>query len=552
MGYLDGGEMVARVLKKEGIKAIFTLCGGHILPVYEGCRKEGIAVIDVRHEQAAAHAADAYARITRGIGVCVVTAGPGVTDAVTGIANAFFAKSPVVCIGGAAPFSTLGKGNLQEMDQVSLMRPITKWAEAVYDTKRIPEFLMTAIRQALSPKKGPVYLEVPMDTVFGREDEGAIAWPKSFRSPFRMGPEPKAIEELAALFGQAKRPVVIAGSDLYLDKAWEALRVLAETQRVPVFLNGMARGALPSEHPNFFQYTRRKACQGADLSVVIGTPLDFRLDFGSTGLFPEHLKLAMLGDPDILGKNRELALGVPGDIRLALEGLLESLPQVDNEPDRMRWIEQLRKDEETKATAEEEKAKIASSPMSSYRFLKELREALTEDDILIGDGGDIVALGSKLIPAKKPGHWMDPGPMGCLGVGAPFAIAAKLLHPQKNIVILYGDGSFGLNGFEFDTAVRFKLPIIGVIGNDAAWSQIRNPQLDLYGEEASIGTALAATHYEEVVKGLGGYGEYVDDPAAFRGAFERAKASNKPALLNVRIDPKVGKEQMGVRGGAIY
>jgi len=360
-------------------------------------------VVDVRHEQAAAHAADAYARITRGIGVCVVTAGPGVTDAVTGIANAFFAKSPVVCIGGAAPFSTLGKGNLQEMDQVSLMRPITKWAEAVYETKRIPEFLMTAIRQALSPKKGPVYLEIPMDTVFGREDEGTIAWPKSFRSPFRMGPEPKAVEELAALLRQAKRPVVIAGSDLYLDKAWEALRILAETQRVPVFLNGMARGALPSDHPNFFQYTRRKACQGADLAVVIGTPLDFRLDFGSPGLFPEHLKLAMLGDPDILGKNRELTLGVPGDIHLALEGLLESLPQVDNEPDRMRWIEQLRENEEAKAMAEEEKAKIGSSPMSSSRFLKELREVLTEDDILIGDGGDIVALGSKLIPAKKPG-----------------------------------------------------------------------------------------------------------------------------------------------------
>lgn len=552
MGYIDGGEMVARLLKKEGVGVIFTLCGGHILPIYEGCRKEGIAVIDVRHEQAAAHAADAYARLTHGIGVCAVTAGPGVTDAVTGIANAFFAKSPVVCIGGAAPLSTLGKGNLQEMEQVSLMRPITKWAAAVYETKRIPDFLMTAIRQALAPPKGPVYLEIPMDILFGREDDQTIAWPATFRSSFRVEPEPRAIEELARCLSKAKRPLIIAGSDLYWDKAWGPLRTLAETQKIPVFLNGMARGALPPEHPNFFQFTRRKACQGADLALVIGTPLDFRLDFGGPSLFPDHVKLVMLGDYEILGKNRGIELGVPGDIRLALEGLLEDLPDEYMQQERVAWLEQLRKEETDRALSEENKALMDTKPMSSYRFLKELRQALTEDDILIGDGGDIVALGSKLIPAKKPRHWMDPGPMGCLGVGMPFAIAAKWLEPNKNVVILYGDGSFGFNGFEYDTAVRFNLPIIGVVGNDAAWSQIRNPQLDLYGEEAAIGTSLSLVHYEEVVRGLGGYGEFIEDPKDFKPAFERAKASGKPALLNVPIDPKAGKEQMGVRGGAIY
>lgn len=552
MGYIDGGDMVARLLKKEGVRAIFTLCGGHILPIYEGCRKEGIEVIDVRHEQAAAHAADAYARLSHGIGVCALTAGPGVTDGVTGIANAFFAKSPVVCLGGAAPFSTLGKGNLQEMEQVSLMRPITKWAASVYETKRIPDFLMTAIRQALTPPKGPVFLEIPMDTLFGREDEEAVFWPKAYRTPFRMGPEPRAIEELSKHLSQAKKPVIIAGSDLYWDKAWGPLRTLVETQKIPVFLNGMARGALPPDHPNFFQFTRRKACRGADLVLVIGTPLDFRLDFGGPSLFPESVKLIMLGDPQTLGKNRGVDLGVPGDIRLALEGLLEDLPEEAKGKERAEWLDQLRKEEAAKALSEENKALMDTRPMSSYRLLKELREALTEDDILIGDGGDIVALGAKLIPAKKPGHWMDPGPMGCLGVGAPFAIAAKKLEPKKNIVILFGDGSFGLNGFEYDTAVRFNLPIIGVIGNDAAWSQIRNPQLNLYGEDSAIATSLSLTHYEEVVKGLGGYGEFVEDPKDFKAAFERAKASGKPALLNVPIDPKAGKEQMGVRGGAIY
>ena len=542
MSYIDGGEMVARSLRQVGVKAIFTLCGGHILPIYEGCRKNEIQVIDVRHEQAAAHAADAYARITGNIGVCVVTAGPGVTDAVTGIANAYFAKSPVFCIGGAAPFASMGRGSLQEMDQVSLMRPITKWANSVFQTARIPEYVTTAIREALSPKKGPVYLEIPMDILYGREDEPIINWHKYSKTTYKLAPEKKAMDELAQLLKRSKKPVIIAGSDLYWDRAYKELESFIDAQYIPTFLNGMARGSIRTDSPCFFMYTRKKACLESDLVMVVGTPIDFRLSFGSESVFPRHTKLVMIDDdPSILGKNRDISLGIPGDIRLCLEGINSVVNQSDSINDRKAWVSYLRQEESSIKASEEAKMLIESSPMSSYRFLKELREALNEEDILIGDGGDIVALGSKLIPAQKPGHWMDPGPLRCLGIGAPFALAAKFLNPDKNVVILFGDGSFGLNGFEFDTALRSNLPFIGVIGNDAAWSQIRNPQLDLYGEEKSIGSALLPTHYEEVVRGLGCHGEYVEDPRDFKGAMERAKASGKPAVINVRIDPKVGK-----------
>lgn len=530
---LDGGHLVAQMLKREKIDTVFTLCGGHIMPIYNGLIDEGIRMIDLRHEQAAAHAADAYARLTRRAGVAIVTAGVGVTDAVTGIANAFQADSPVLVIGGQAPSDQFEMGSLQELDSVALVSSITKWSRAVLQTRRIPEFLSIAFRQMFAGRFGPAFLEIPIDVLLGAAEDAEIEMPTNYRTASAPRGDPEAIARAAALLQNAERPAVIAGSEIWWSDASTALARFAERAALPVYLNAMGRGALSPAHPNHFSASRKHALANADVILVVGAPLDFRLGYGKPPTFNADAKIINVDiDAREIGRNRGADIGVVGDARAVLEQLTDAVKPRDAGA----WLRDLRAREAKEQAKLDALMNLDSIPIHPLRLAKEIRDMLDDDTLVIGDGGNVVSQASKVIQVAKPGHWLDPGRFGCLGVGVPFAIAAKIVHPKSNVIIVHGDGAFGLNGFEFDTAVRFNLPMVSVVGNDAAWGQIRGPQVAFYGADRAVASALALSRYDEVVRALGGYGEFVEEPRALRGALERALASGKPACVNVRID----------------
>ena len=539
---IHGGQQMAPILELLGVKHVFTLCGGHIAPIYLACEGEGMQVIDTRHEQAAVHAADGYARLTRNLGVAIVTAGPGVTDAVTGITNAYFANAPVLILAGLAPFGEWDRGSLQEMQQLDLVKPITKWARTVTDPTRIAEYTQTAIRHALTPPMGPVYLEIPIDVLMEMISPKDVKSYAPFMAESTPGPQKENLAELKKMLSKASQPVLLAGSNIWWDEAEEVLKSFSSRTNIPTFLNGMARGVLPYDHPAFFQHTRKYAFENADLIIIAGTPLDFRLKFGE---FNTDAPVVMLdNDGSHIGNNRAVELGVVGDLEKTFEYLLEHVNS-----DYSEWREQVRAQEQPKRQSYREKGESSATPITHHRFCAELSKFIGENTIVIGDGGDIVAVGSKMIPLSYPGQWMDPGPFGCLGVGPSFAIAAQLLHPDKRVIILHGDGAFGLNGFEFDTAVRFDLPITSIVGNDAGWGQIRNPQVAIMGGDKSTATDLGATRYDEVVASLGGHGEFVESPDEIGPAIQRAIDSGKPACVNVMLDPDTLKGGVNVMRG---
>ncbi len=533
---LDGGHLVSKMLSREGVDAVFTLCGGHIMPIYNGLLDDGIRIYDFRHEQAAVHAADAYARLTRRPGVAIVTAGVGVTDAVTGIANAFQADSPVLVIGGQAPSDHFEKGALQELNSVELVSAITKWARSAGQTSRIPEYLSIAFRHMFAGRYGPAFLEIPIDVLLGSVEDSEVVLPTNYRVVTPAGGDATAVERAAQLLAHAERPAVIAGSAIWWSDASAALAQFAERFNVPIFLNAMGRGALPPDHPCFFNASRKHALVNADAILVVGAPLDFRLGYGQAPAFNADAQIIEIDiDAREIGRNRGVDIGIVGDARVVLEQLVDAAGSVVGQT--TDWMQTLRAQE---VRAQEQLDALASSdniPIHPLRFAREVRDVLDDNSIVIGDGGNIVSQASRLINVAKPGHWLDPGRFGCLGVGIPFAITAKIVHPKSNVVVINGDGAFGLNGFEFDTAVRFNLPIVSVIGNDAAWGQIRGPQISFFGPDRAVASALALSRYDEVVRALGGHGEFVEDPRELRPALERALASGKPGCVNVKIDP---------------
>jgi acetolactate synthase-1/2/3 large subunit len=537
MAELTGGELVARVLKQAGVGHVFTLCGGHILPIYDGCLNEGIRVIDTRHEQAAAHAADAYARLTRNIGAALVTAGPGVTDAVTGVANAFSARSPVILVGGAAPLGLRGLGALQEMEQVALLRPITKGSWSVAATRQIPEVLTTAIRTALTGRPGPVFVEIPVDLLMNRIEDRLAPIPVGTVHRTAAPADPDTVVRLAHLLSRAQRPLVIAGSGVWWDDAAKSVAAFAESAGVPVFMNGAGRGCLAGDHPLAFAQARGWALANADFVLVLGTPLDFRLGYGRPPTFADDAVVVMIDcDPSELGRNRPLEIGLTAHIGRALEQLVEVVPS--GLP--ARWDEWRRRvTDKEREGRERMEAQCAADqvPVAHYRWAAEIARVVTPDTIVVGDGGDVVGCASKVVPLARPGQWLDPGPFGCLGVGPSFAIAAKLLHPGQRVLLIAGDGAFGLNGMEMETAVRFGLPITCIVGNDGGWGQIRNPQLSFFGDARAVATSLPTTRYDLMVQALGGRGVLVTDPCGIAPALERALASDDVWCINVPLDP---------------
>lgn len=528
--YTLGGELVARTLAAQGVSTLYTLCGGHVMAIYDGCLNNAISIIDFRHEQAAAHAADAHARLTRNVGVAVVTAGPGVTDAVTGVANAYEARSPLILIGGAAPLKTKGMGALQEMPQIGMFQDITKAAFSITETERIPEQLNEAFRIALSGRPGPVFVEIPFDVLFNAVEPPAI--------PSRVSVEPPQpnLEDIARLFDLlrvAQKPIIIAGTQVYWDAAHDALRDVTEQTGIPVFTNGAGRGTLPMTHPNCFKSARSSALREADLVLLIGTPLDFRLKYGQEGWNPQAKLVQLESDPAELNRNRQADLALTASARAVLEAIAEGLPGIRYDA----WLQRIQEIEARKDNEQKQWESLNDSPVNHFRFGAELNRFVDENTIVIGDGGDIVTACARVLDITLPGQWLDPGPLGCLGVGVPFAIAAKHLYPEKKVLIISGDGSFGLNGFEFDTAVRFNLPIVSIVGNDAGWGNIRVIQKQMIGAERAVATSLAPTRYDRVVEALGGCGEYVERPEDILPALERAFASGRPACVNVALDP---------------
>jgi acetolactate synthase-1/2/3 large subunit len=537
MSSVHGGKLAARALKEAGVECIFTLSGGHIMPLYDGCIDEGIRIIDVRHEQAAVHAADAWARCNpASIGVAAITAGPGVTDGVTGIANAWRANSPILVIGGQGPFDNLRRGSLQEMDHIGVVTPITKYADAIYQTHRIPEYIELAIRHAVSGIPGPTYLEIPMDIFMGSVEEDQIRIPRIRTAPPKLSPDRASVFEAIEVLKTSQRPILMAGTSVKWSQAsGEMNRFIAET-RIPTYTNGMARGTVPPDSPEFLSRSRRAALEKIDCIILAGTLLDFRMRFGQT--IPADAKIIQLDmDATLIGQNRQTDVPLVGNLANSFELILEGIKNQGVSFDFSSWRDELREIEQEAESKIQAALNSDESPVDPPRMCREIRDWLDTlgSPIVIGDGGDIVATAAKIIPVKNEGGWMDPGPLGTLGVGMPFALEAQLSHPDKRVVIVYGDGSFGLNGFEYDTAVRHGLPIIGVLGNDAAWGQMMRPQGSLYGWDRLSATLLEPTRYDKVVEALGGHGEFVERPEDLRPALERAADSGRPALVNVVI-----------------
>jgi len=534
---VHGGKLAARALKEAGVEVVFTLSGGHIMPLYDGCIDEGIKIVDVRHEQAAVHAADSWARCNPGsIGVAAITAGPGVTDGVTGIANAWRANSPILVFGGQGPFENLRRGSLQEMDHLGVVRPITKYCDAIYQTKRIPEYVELAVRHAVSGIPGPAYLEIPMDVFMGEAEWEESPVPKIRTLAPRISPDRAEVRNAIKLLEGAERPMMMAGTSVKWSYASEEMNKFISETHMPTYCNGMGRGSVPWDSPEFLNRSRRDAMKQVDVIVLAGTLLDFRLRFGAS--IPADAKIIQLDmDNTLIGQNRTTDVPIVGNLACSFELFMEEMTNQSVKLDFSGWRDQLREIENTEEAKVEASLNSDEVPIDPQRMCREVRDWLNTQDqpIVIGDGGDIVATAAKILPVRGEGAWMDPGPLGTLGVGMPFAIAAKLAHPDRPVVIMYGDGSFGFNGMEYDTAVRFELPIIGIVGNDGAWGQMMRPQLGIYGPDRLAAVLLNRTRYDKVVEALGGHGEYVTEPDQLRPALERAAASGLPALINVEI-----------------
>jgi acetolactate synthase-1/2/3 large subunit len=528
-----GGHLVARALAAEGVQHLFTVSGGHIAPIYDGCADEGIRIVDFRHEQAAAHAADGWARVTGNPGVCAVTAGPGVTDAVTGIANGFYANSPMLVLGGKSPLAELEMGSLQEMDHVSLVRSITKWARTCWETRRIADYVTEAFRHATSGRMGPVFLDIPLEVQLNVWPAG-VEVPERYRTEAKPLGDPDLVTRAAEALRESEHPVVFAGAGVRWAGGHEALAALADALKAPVFLNSLGRGCLPPDHPLFFSAARKFALGKADLILALGVDWDFRLGFGR-----KHIGDARVIQVDVdsthIGRNRPVDLGIVGDPGKVLEQLIAEGVGQSEEPS---WTAEVR--DEERRLAEEARAGMESDavPIHPLRFAREIRDFLDPDAIVVGDGGDIVGISSSVIHARRPGNWLDPGPFGCLGVGPSFAIAARLARPELQVLIVYGDGSFGLNAMEYESAIRQNLPFVGIIGNDGAWGQIKVAQEALYGEGNAPAAVLSQdTPYERMVEALGGHGERVTEPGHIRPALKRAFDAGVPACINVLLDP---------------
>ena len=541
---VSGGRLVAKALKNEGVDVIFTLCGGHIIDIYDGCLDEGIRIIDVRHEQVAAHAADGYARQTGRTGCVVTTAGPGTTNAMTGIANAFRAESPILMVGGQGALSQHKMGSLQDLPHVDMMAPVTKFAATVPGTERIADMVSMACREAHAGAPGPAFLEIPRDVLDARVPLSSARIPAAgrYRSSTRSLGDPDDVERLADILVASERPCILLGSQIWTCRGGDAAVELVRRLDIPAYMNGSGRGTLPPGDPHFFNRTRRLAFDRADVIVIVGAPFDFRMGYGRRlGAGATVVQIDM--DYRTVGKNRDVSLGLTGDPGVILKSVSDAVSgRVDRGRKRRKaWMEELRIAEDAACEKLQPMFRSEATPIHPYRVAHELDEFLTEDTIYIGDGGDVVTISAQAVQPRTPGHWMDPGPLGTLGVGTAFSMAAKLAHPQKEVLCYYGDGAFSMTSWDIETAQRFGLPFISVIGNNSAMNQIRYGQIMKYGaQRGNVGNVLGDVDFEKFADCFGVHGEAVRDPAELAPALRRAREAAQGgscAIVNVWVDP---------------
>ena len=542
---ISGGHLVAKALKNEGVDTIFTLCGGHIIDIYDGCIDEGIRIIDVRHEQTAAHAADGYARQTGKLGCVVTTAGPGCTNAMTGIATAFRSESPVLHIGGQSSLTQHKMGSLQDLPHVEMMTPITKFAAGVMSTERVADMISMAARECFSGAYGPSYLEIPRDVLDKEIPVETATVPKSghYRASVKSIGDPDDIKKLGEILMNSKSPAMLVGSQVFMSRGHQAAIDLARSLNIALYMNGASRGILPPGDPHYFNRTRSSAFKKADVIVIVGTPFDFRMGYGKR-ISNEATLIHIDQDYRTVGKNRDVTLGLAGDPGAILEAIhKEVAPNMQNGSDKRKsWLDELRAEEIEKTEKLMPMFKSEESPIHPYRLAWEINEFLTEDTIYIGDGGDIVTISAQAVQPRSPGNWMDPGALGSLGVGTGFAMAAGLANPDKEILCLYGDGSFGMTVFDMETANRFGAPYIAIVGNNSHMNQIRYGQITKYGEErGNIGNKLGDVQFSVFAEMLGGYGAEIHQPQEIQPALQKAresvKSTGKSAVINVWVNP---------------
>ena len=534
------GELAVAAARAHGVETMFTLSGAHVFPMYDGAVKADppMQLLDVRHEQTAAFAAEATGKLTRVPGLAVLTAGPGVTNGISAIAQAQFAGSPMVVVGGRAPQNRWGSGSLQELDQPPIVESVSKWSSTLMTAGDVLGGMDRAFTVAGSSHRGPVFVDVPMDEFFNSSSGPA---PTGDR-PRGADPDTDAIDRIAGLLAAAARPVLILGTDVWADGAEVAALRLVETLGLPALTNGMGRGVIPGGHPLLITKARGLALNKADLVVVVGTPLDFRLGYGVFGGKDEGSTTAQVvhvaDSAEQVSRHAALTASVSGDLTSVLDGLLAAVERGARPQGSAQWSAWTTELQDTVKLAAEKDAELLGAeadPVHPARIYGELVPRLAEDAVVIGDGGDFVSFAGKYVEPKQPGCWLDPGPYGCLGAGLGAAIAARLARPSSQVVLLLGDGAAGFSLMDVDTLVRHNLPVVMVMGNNSAWGLEKGPMQMLYGYDV-VADLAPRTAYDEVVKALGGAGETVTDPKQIGAALDRAFASGVPYLVNVITD----------------
>ena len=531
-----GGEHAVAVAAAHGVDTMFTLSGAHVFPMYDGAvhADPPMRLLDVRHEQTAVFAAEAVGKLTRVPGLAVLTAGPGVTNGVSAITQAQFSGSPLVVVGGRAPENRWGMGSLQELDHPPLLAPVTKSARTVHKVGEIAGAVDEAFTLARSSHRGPTFLDVPMDQFFDKASvERPAVGPRE-----RLEADPDAVARVGALLAGASRPVLVLGTDVWADGAEQAALRLVEQTGVPVITNGMGRGVIPGGHPLLVTKARSAAFGGADLVVVVGTPLDFRLGYGvfggKDGATPAQV-VHLADSPGQVSGHAELAASASGDLTAVLDGVQAALERQPRKPDWSAWVRDLQDAVRAAVARDDALLHSEADPIHPARIYGELVPRLADDSVVIGDGGDFVSFAGKFVEPKRPGGWLDPGPYGCLGAGLGSAIAARIARPSAQVVLLLGDGAAGMSLMDVDTLVRHDLPVVMVCGNNSAWGLEKGPMQMLYGYDVAADLA-PQTRYDEVVTALGGGGETVTDPAQIGPALDRAFAAGTPYLVNVITD----------------
>jgi len=531
MTTLTGSEILARALVAQGADTLFFLMGGPMLETESALIRLGVRAIDTHHEQAASYMAHAWGRLKQRPGVCMGCSGPGATNLVTGVANAWADAAPLVAIGGSSPNINQDMDAFQEIDQVGVFRPITKWAQRILDARRIPELVATAFRQATTGKPGPVYLDLPGDVLGQPVEESRLAWPARNKPAPRSLGDPGAVKEAIALLARSSRPLIIGGSGVWWSDASAAFQQFVEATGIPFYTTPISRGTVPEDHDLAFLNARVKAFAEADVVLAIGTRFNYVIQFGREPRFAADLKVIHVDiNPTELGHNRPADVPIAGDARAVLEQLIaEARGKID--PRRYAaWTGRLRVLDAEKQAESDKALATDQVPIHPLRLCKEVREFLRRDAILVVDGQEILNYGRQSIPTYVPGHRLNSGPFGCMGVGLPFGIGAKVAKPDTQVVVLHGDGSYGINAMEIDTAVRHRVPVLAVISNNGGWTG------DPEGNKP--GRNLGHLRYDRMAEAFGAHAEFVDKPHEIRPALERAAASGKPAVVNVITDPR--------------